>query len=171
MPELAAELRESVLQLRVEGEGLRTVELSLRDLQTKFRKHSVPVTLQCSGNRRNELAEIKPIKGLGWDAGNFVAWSLAHMQAQSCTSGWIKLTNIYNAGAIGTAMFSGPLLRDVLRYAGFNGEDVEEVRHIQFEGLDSDVSGTCYGASIPVRKAVDPYGDVIVAYEMNGRCA
>ena len=40
---------------------------------------------------------------------------------------------------------------------------------MQFEGLDSDVSGTCYGASIPVEKAAGPFGDVLLAYEMNGR--
>ena len=46
-----------------------------------------------------------------------------------------------------------------------------QVEHIQFEGLDSDVSGTCYGASIPVDKAVTPRDDVLLAYEMNGRRA
>jgi len=46
-----------------------------------------------------------------------------------------------------------------------------QVEHIQFEGMDSDVSGTCYGASIPVDKAVTPRDDVILAYEMNGRRA
>ena len=43
------------------------------------------------------------------------------------------------------------------------------MEHIQFEGLDSDVSGTCYGASIPVDKATTPRDDVLLAYEMNGR--
>ena len=42
---------------------------------------------------------------------------------------------------------------------------------MQFEGLDSDVSGTCYGASIPVDKATTPRDDVLLAYEMNGRRA
>ena len=56
-------------QLRVEGEGLRTMELSLKDLQQIFKKHTVVTTLQCSGNRRHQLAEIRPIKGLDWDTG------------------------------------------------------------------------------------------------------
>ena len=56
-------------QLRVEGEGLRTMELSLKDLQQNFKKHTVVATLQCSGNRRHQLAEIRPIKGLDWDTG------------------------------------------------------------------------------------------------------
>jgi sulfite oxidase len=39
----------------VGGEGLRGLKLSLRDLKTKFKKHSVTATVQCAGNRRNDL--------------------------------------------------------------------------------------------------------------------
>ena len=38
----------------------------------------------------------------------------------------------------------------------------------KFEGLDYDPSGTSYGSSIPIGKAMDPRADVILAYEMNG---
>ena len=76
----------------------------------------------------------------------------------------------YRAGAIGTAIFSGARLSDVLRDAGLDLAGAEDVEHIQFEGLDSDVEGTCYGASVPAAKALDPRGDVLLAYEMNGRC-
>eukprot|EP00953_Heterococcus_sp_UTEX-ZZ885_P038752 19888-Heterococcus_DN1.PRE.1 len=41
------------------------------------------------------------------------------------------------------------------------------VQHIQFEGLDRDMT-TCYGSSIPAHKAFDAYGDVLLAFEMNG---
>ena len=34
-------------------------------------------------------------------------------------------------------------------------------------GLDRDLT-TCYGSSIPADKAVDPRGDVLLAFEMNG---
>lgn len=34
-------------------------------------------------------------------------------------------------------------------------------------GLDRDLT-TCYGSSIPASTAVDPTGDVILAFEMNG---
>lgn len=73
------------------------------------------------------------------------------------------------AGAIGTAEFSGARLSDVLKYAGLDQETVNEIEHIQFEGLDSDISGTCYGASIPVEIAVNRSAEVVLAYEMNGR--
>ena len=59
----------------------------------------------------------------------------------------------------------------MLAYAGLAEDTLDDVEHIQFEGLDSDVSGTCYGASIPATKAVSRCDDVILAYEMNGRCS
>ena len=43
------------------------------------------------------------------------------------------------------------LLRDVLKHAGLD-EDDTEAEHIQFEGLDSEMGGACYGASIPLDK-------------------
>ena len=55
--------------MRVEGEGLRTVELSLKDLQTRFKKHTITATLQCTGNRRDDLNAVKPVKGLEWSVG------------------------------------------------------------------------------------------------------
>ena len=43
----------------------------------------------------------------------------------------------------------------------------KSLKHIQFEGLDA-AAGTNYGASIPIDKCLDPNGDVLVAFEMNG---
>lgn len=39
---------------------------------------------------------------------------------------------------------------------------------VQFEGLDMDATANQYAASIPLWRAVDKRGDVILAYEMNG---
>lgn len=61
------------LQLRIEGEGLRHVELSLNDLKTKFKRHSVSAAMQCSGNRRHGMNEVKKIQGLDWDIGSWPA--------------------------------------------------------------------------------------------------
>lgn len=36
-------------------------------------------------------------------------------------------------------------------------------------GLDKDLTNQHYGASIPACKAMDPRGDVILAFEMNGQ--
>ncbi len=63
------------MQLRIEGEGLRHVELSLEDLKTKFKRHSVSAAMQCSGNRRHGMSEVKKIQGLDWDIGSCPAMS------------------------------------------------------------------------------------------------
>ena len=41
--------------------------------------------------------------------------------------------------------------------------DTKGAQHIHFGGLDEP-----FMSSIPIRKAVDLYGDVLIAYEMNG---
>ncbi|KAG5836307.1 hypothetical protein ANANG_G00253190 [Anguilla anguilla] len=53
-----------------------------------------------------------------------------------------------------------------LQCAGNRRSEMNSVK--QFEGLDKDVTGTTYGASIPVGKALSEEGDVLLAYEMNG---
>lgn len=65
------------------------VTLALQDLQQGFEQHSVLATLQCAGNRRNDMRRHKEVKGGPWEA---------------C--------------AIGTALWSGPRLRNVLAAAG-----------------------------------------------------
>ena len=70
----------------------------------------------------------------------------------------------WSAGAIGNAEWVGPRLRDVLASAGFNVADPPEgVQHAQFIGAEA------YGVSIPLSKAIDPRGDVILAWQMNGK--
>lgn len=70
----------------------------------------------------------------------------------------------WEAGAIGNAEWTGPRLRDVLADAGFDVNDPpNEVMHAQFVGAEA------YGASIPLSKAIDPRGDVILACQMNGK--
>jgi sulfite oxidase len=73
----------------------------------------------------------------------------------------------WEGAAIGTATWGGVLLRDVLLEAGIDPND-PNIKHIRFEGYDEDITGSTYGASIPLSKAMDPRGDVILAYEMNG---
>lgn len=144
-------------KLKVEGEcgACRSIELSLEDLKTKFPQHTITATVQCTGNRRDEFNKVKKVKGLEWEG-----------------------------GSIGNAEWTGVLLRDVLLSAGL-GDGIgkennssnskasppqgETVSHIQFEGLDNDGAGTFYGASIPISKALDPQGDVLLCFEMNGQ--
>ncbi len=160
---------------------MKRVELSLKDLTTRFKKHTVTTTLQCTGNRRDMFNDVKKVKGLEWGVGECnlssklqeSSWKIVHLSGLNITQGRaspeLSLISIAACpGAIGTAEFAGARLSDILTYAGLDADNLGEVEHIQFEGLDSDVSGTCYGASIPASKAVNRADEVIVAYEMNG---
>ncbi|XP_050293036.1 sulfite oxidase-like [Anthonomus grandis grandis] len=127
-------------EMEIELEGKgKSVTFSLEDLKTKFPKTTIAATLMCAGNRRSDMIKIKPVKGLSWGP---------------C--------------AIGNAEWTGVRLRDLLKEVGIT-EDEETYKHVQFEGLDYDVTATQFGASIPLWKAVEKRGDVILAYEMNGK--
>lgn len=89
-------IRVAALCVQVEGAGLRSISLSVPQLQQQFKKVQVAATVQCTGNRRAEMKAVPApagtghqIKGLDWDA-----------------------------GAISTAEWGGVLLRDVLLAAG-----------------------------------------------------
>lgn len=86
------------------------------------------------------MHEIKPVKGLQW-----------------------------GGGAISNAVWTGARLSDVLKASGYMVPDLSTttefpgcVQHVHLDGAEG------YGASIPIEKALDPRGDVILAYEMNG---
>ncbi|KAF6199941.1 hypothetical protein GE061_006239 [Apolygus lucorum] len=102
-------------------------------------KHTITATVMCAGNRRSEMSEVKEVKGLFW-----------------------------GPAAIGNATWTGAKLCDILNSLGYD-ESNKEVLHVQFEGLDLTPESNPYGGSIPIEKAVDPRGDVILAYEMNGQ--
>ena len=112
------------------------LSLSLEDLKTKFPRATVTTTMQCAGNRRAGLNRVKPAQGLAWDC-----------------------------GAIGTAVWTGVWLRDVLAEVGVDAAAAKRggLKHVQFLPLDPP-----YDASIPMRQALDEDGDVLLAFEMNG---
>lgn len=126
-------------RLNIEGLPGGAVSLTLDDLKSRFPKRTVTATIQCAGNRRSDMSKVKQVKGLNW-----------------------------GISAIGNATWSGAYLRDVLYHYGFSPEVAAKAHHVQFEGLDLDVTGTAYGSSIPINKAMSEEGDVLLAYEMNG---
>lgn len=69
----------------------------------------------------------------------------------------------WGKGAVSTARFSGPRLRDVLQRAGIKSAG----KHVMFRGLD-EVPGKVppFIRSIPVEKALD--ADTLIATHMNG---
>jgi sulfite oxidase len=125
-------------ELEVEIEGRNKSVILTLDELKKLPKHTITATIMCAGNRRSEMTKIKAVKGLSW-----------------------------GAAAVGNATWTGVRLRDVLKKVGVD-EDDKSLKHVQFEGMDFDPTGKTYGASIPLWKALDKRGDVILAYEMNG---
>jgi len=111
---------------------------SLSDLQ-EFEQHTVVAALQCAGNRRKELHDVENVRGLTW-----------------------------TGGAIGNATWTGVKLSDVLRDAGYEATEETLGQHCIFRGLDGDGAGTFYEASVPMKKVMDQYGDVLLAFKMNG---
>src|SRR6266853_2233022 len=85
-------------------------------------------------------------------AGNGRAFAVPHVPGVQ----WEK-------GAVGTARFSGPFLRDVLKSAGVRPTG----KHVMFRGLD-EVPGKvpAFIRSIPIEKAMDV--DTLIATRMNG---
>jgi sulfite oxidase len=85
-------------------------------------------------------------------AGNGRAFAVPHVPGVQ----WEK-------GAVGTARFTGPRLRDVLARAGVKPTG----KHVMFRGLD-EVPGKVppFIRSIPIEKAID--GDTLIALQMNG---
>ena len=130
----------SLYRLEVNGRVLKPLSLSLNEIKHNFERVNVSATLQCAGNRREELMALESIPNeLGW-----------------------------GVDAISHAVWAGIRLRDVLAEAGVEG-DPDSHLHVEFGGLDQverHHEHFCYGASIPLGKGLSP--EVILAYEMNG---
>lgn len=134
------EVHEREFQLRIEGMVSSPRDLTLAELKRLPRQSEQEATLTCAGNRRVEMSAIKPVAGVQWDA-----------------------------GAIGHARWSGPLLADVLAAA----ELKEGAKHVWFEGLDpikeKDGSVAPFGGSIPLARALAKEHPVLLAHAMNGQ--
>lgn len=124
-------------RLTVGGLVGRTLELSLDDLRT-FEPHSVDATLQCAGNRRAGLTEIRPIEG----------------------------EDPWGPCATSTAQWGGVRLSDVLGRAGIDAADGLHVEFLAPDVTDLATPPQAYGSSIPLAKALSD--EVLLAWEMNG---
>ena len=112
-------------RLKVDGLVKRTLELSLDDLKRDFRKATVMATLQCAGNRREELARIAPISGEALSGGE----------------------------AIGNAVWGGVPLREVLAAAGLRG-NVQHIAFTGLDQVEQEGRRVSFGGSIPMIKAL-----------------
>ena len=124
-------------RLKIGGRVGSPLELSLDDLSRDFKVRRAAATLICAGNRREELNAVDTVAGTTW-----------------------------HQGAVGNAEWTGVRLADILERAGApEGGDL----HAVFESADAlTIKGqpTCFGASIPLAKALSP--EVLIAFAMNG---
>eukprot|EP00747_Dinoflagellata_sp_TGD_P167393 gnl/TRDRNA2_/TRDRNA2_191737_c0_seq1.p1 gnl/TRDRNA2_/TRDRNA2_191737_c0~~gnl/TRDRNA2_/TRDRNA2_191737_c0_seq1.p1 ORF type:complete len:537 (-),score=90.69 gnl/TRDRNA2_/TRDRNA2_191737_c0_seq1:293-1903(-) len=63
--------------------------------------------------------------------------------------------------AVGNATWGGVLLRDVLIHFGVSTDHTIS-KYVEFHGKEG------YRSAVPFRKAMDPYGDCLLCWEMNG---
>ncbi|MDB6148468.1 MAG: molybdopterin oxidoreductase [Spartobacteria bacterium] len=127
-------------RLQVKGRATETTEYSLASLQAEFPKQTVMAALQCVGNRRADLQQVKPVSGEPW-----------------------------GPGAIGNALWTGVCLGDVLRRVGIEEADDTDEWHVAFQSQDEvEIAGSRirYGVSIPLHKALS--AEVLLAWKMNG---
>ncbi|KAI7865665.1 Oxidoreductase, molybdopterin-binding domain-containing protein [Spinellus fusiger] len=117
-----------------------TMSWSVKEIKTNYKKREVMMAMQCAGNRRDGLHRVKHTKGVIWGP---------------C--------------AVGNAVYGGCRLREILESAGVT-TDIPHLGklHVSFKSIEQCEEGECYGSSIPLTKALDPFGDVLLAYEMNG---
>jgi len=150
---LVPDIKPDEYRLTVRGVGCEEKVITLDELKDSNRFEQVDVTtvIQCNGNRREDYHFINP---------GVPAFGPPH---------WV-------AGAIGNATWTGVRLRDVLKDAGLPLDEIslnraslpEGADNISFKGYDHDEVGNNYCCSIPIEKGIDPYGDVILAFKMNG---
>ncbi|KAL1754613.1 Oxidoreductase, molybdopterin-binding domain-containing protein [Schizophyllum commune] len=125
----------------------RARTFSLEDLESRFPKARVEAVLQCAGLRRAEMgATGREVRGVPWGAG----------VVANCWWGGVRLRDVL------LEVFPG-LEREA------NGANrTSQHAHVCFTARGAKCEDDAYyGASIPLAKALDPEGDVSVAWEMN----
>src|SRR5690348_8290287 len=114
-------------RLLITGLVQRKRELSLDELRSMSPPHTVTATLQCAGNRRDELMAVKPIPGE-------VPW---------------------RGDVIGTAKWRGVPLRDVLVAVGVQA-GARYVASTSLDKAQFEGEKVSYGSSITLEKALSP---------------
>jgi len=59
------DVKEEEYELEISAIGSKELTLTLSDLK-KFPKHTVVAAIQCGGNRRKDMNDVKALKGLQW---------------------------------------------------------------------------------------------------------
>jgi sulfite oxidase len=112
-------------RLHVDGLVAKPLDLSLTDLQSRFRPLSIRAVLQCAGNRRADLQAVRKTTGDPWQP-----------------------------GAIGHAEWTGARLADVLRAAGADEREDRHVAFTSCDTMPCERQVVPYQVSIPMHKAL-----------------
>ncbi len=114
-------------RLTVQGLVGQPTQYSLEQLRRNFPVHTVAATLQCAGNRRDELIQVKNIPGESPWAGN----------------------------AISHGVWTGVRLADVLAHAGLDHARARFVEFIGHDETAKE-HHPLFGGSVPISKALAP---------------
>ena len=132
------DLDETKHRLRVTGRVAAPLDLSMAELRDRFTLRTVTATMQCAGNRRADMRQVRPVSGDPWAP-----------------------------GAVGTAEWTGVRLADVLRAAGTQTDAALHVAFSACDDVTMPEEGVFrFGVSIPMSKAMSP--EVLLAFAMNG---
>lgn len=120
-------LDEAAHRLRVEGKVATPLELSLSELRARFPHRTVMAVMQCAGNRRGDMMQVRRVTGDPWAP-----------------------------GAIGNAEWGGVSLADLLHAVGADDSAAMHVAFQACDDCEVDDERFRYGASIPMTKAMSP---------------
>ncbi len=116
---------ENTFSLIINGLVEKELSFSVADLRNNFEAHTIMATLQCAGNRRNQLIDYKEVPGE-------VPWE---------------------EGAISNATWTGVRLKDLLQLAGIKPDGIF-VEFMGADDVFRHNENVGFGASIPLEKAL-----------------
>jgi sulfite oxidase len=120
------QLDEHAHRVEVSGRVAKPLNLSMSDIR-QFPRISVTAMMQCAGNRRGDMRQVKPVQGDPWAP-----------------------------GALGNAEWGGVALADVLRMSGADTSAELHVVFVACDECSIEGENFRYAASIPMGKATSP---------------
>ncbi|KAL9180106.1 hypothetical protein ACHAXT_008076 [Thalassiosira profunda] len=144
----------------------QTAKLSLAQIKS-LPKVEITSTLQCAGNRRSGFNGLRKTSGTSWDQGaiSTAKWGGARLIDVLVLASEQLAEKEKKGGGSGepTATRSGGgNLLQTLQSMQILFDQHPDLKHLRFESIDGML------ASINILKALSPFSDVLVAYEMNG---
>ncbi|KAI8871807.1 molybdopterin binding oxidoreductase [Ramicandelaber brevisporus] len=130
------------------------VVLTLDDIKTKFERVEIIAAIQCAGNRRDGLAAVKEVRGVIWGPG-----TISNARWAGC-----RIRDVLAA----VAGVPSDLTHPIYTGACDSNRPPMPALHLAMEAYGLAEEDDYYGSSVPLAMAMDPLGDAILAYEMNG---